>query len=73
MTAHAGEHSDYGLLTIVNQEDGISALQAKNSRGQWVSADPIPGAFVCNIGDMLKVLFQPTLLSANLGTGSDLS
>ncbi|KAK9819032.1 hypothetical protein WJX74_007795 [Apatococcus lobatus] len=60
-----GEHSDYGLLTIVNQEDGISALQAKNSKGQWVSADPIPGAFVCNIGDMLKVwsngLFQPTV------------
>lgn len=39
----------------MNQEDGISALQAKNSKGEWVSADPIPGAFVCNIGDMLKV------------------
>ena len=56
---NAGEHSDYGLLTIVNQEDGISALQAKNSQGKWVSADPIPGAFVCNIGDMLKASFWP--------------
>ena len=30
-------------------------LQVKNQQGQWISADPIPGTFVCNIGDMLKV------------------
>ena len=30
-------------------------LQVKNQQGQWIKADPIPGTFVCNIGDMLKV------------------
>ena len=40
-------------------------LQVKNAEGQWVTAYPVPGAFVCNIGDMLKVwsngLYQPTM------------
>ncbi|BBN08381.1 protein MpDOXC26 [Marchantia polymorpha subsp. ruderalis] len=50
-----GEHTDYGLLTLVNQDDGIRALQVKNEDGDWIWADPIPGTFVVNIGDMLKV------------------
>eukprot|EP00878_Enallax_costatus_P011631 GHUV01012140.1.p1 GENE.GHUV01012140.1~~GHUV01012140.1.p1 ORF type:complete len:236 (+),score=55.96 GHUV01012140.1:458-1165(+) len=60
-----GEHTDYGLLTLVNQDPGITALQVKNAEGQWVDAPPVPGTFVCNIGDMFKVitngLYQPTL------------
>ncbi|KAK9804233.1 hypothetical protein WJX72_002642 [[Myrmecia] bisecta] len=59
-----GEHTDYGLLTLVNQEDHVTALQVKNARGEWIPATPIPGTFVCNIGDMLKVwsngLYKPT-------------
>ncbi|KAM7264174.1 hypothetical protein ACFE04_001857 [Oxalis oulophora] len=51
-----GAHTDYGLLTLVNQDDGITALQVRNLSGEWVSAPPIPGTFVCNIGDMLKIL-----------------
>ena len=46
-----GEHTDYGLLTILKQDD-TGGLQVK-SRGQWIPAPPIPGAFLCNIGDML--------------------
>ena len=30
-------------------------MQVKNAGGQWVSAKPIPGTLVCNIGDMLRV------------------
>jgi isopenicillin N synthase-like dioxygenase len=45
-----GEHTDYGLLTILLQEAG--GLEVK-SRSRWVPAPPIAGAFVCNIGDML--------------------
>lgn len=30
-------------------------MQVKNAAGQWVSAEPIPGTLVCNIGDMLRV------------------
>lgn len=51
-----GAHTDYGLLTLVNQDDDKTALQVRNIEGEWISAAPIPGTFVCNIGDMLKIL-----------------
>ncbi|KAG0473964.1 hypothetical protein HPP92_015821 [Vanilla planifolia] len=58
-------HTDYGLLTLVNQDDDVHALQVRNRAGEWICAVPIPGTFVCNIGDMLKVwsngLYEPTL------------
>ncbi|KAK3412094.1 hypothetical protein EUGRSUZ_I00885 [Eucalyptus grandis] len=50
-----GAHTDYGLLTLLNQDDDITALQVKNLSGEWISAVPVPGTFVCNIGDMLKI------------------
>ena len=46
-----GAHTDYGLLTILKQ-DQTGGLQVKSKTG-WVDAEPIPGSFVCNIGDML--------------------
>lgn len=49
-----GEHTDYGLLTILKQDDN-GGLQVE-SRGTWVDVDPVAGTFVCNIGDMLDRL-----------------
>ena len=49
-----GEHTDYGLLTILRQ-DATGGLQVK-SRSRWIDAPPIPGSFLCNIGDMLERL-----------------
>ena len=49
-----GEHTDYGVLTILRQDD-VGGLQVK-SRGEWIDAPPVPGSFVCNIGDMLDRL-----------------
>jgi isopenicillin N synthase-like dioxygenase len=49
-----GEHTDYGLLTILRQDD-IGGLQVK-SRSRWIDAPPISGSFLCNIGDMLERL-----------------
>ncbi|KAF1043669.1 isopenicillin N synthase family dioxygenase [Xylophilus sp.] len=46
-----GEHTDYGLLTLLLQDDG-GGLQVK-TRGGWIEAPPVPGTFVINIGDML--------------------
>jgi isopenicillin N synthase-like dioxygenase len=46
-----GEHSDYGVLTILKQ-DQAGGLQVK-SQSRWIDAPPIPNSFVCNIGDML--------------------
>jgi isopenicillin N synthase-like dioxygenase len=46
-----GEHTDYGLLTILLQDD-TGGLEVR-SRSRWIPAPPVPGSFVCNIGDML--------------------
>jgi isopenicillin N synthase-like dioxygenase len=46
-----GEHTDYGLLTILLQ-DASGGLEVRSPRG-WLAAPPIPDSFVCNIGDML--------------------
>ena len=46
-----GEHTDYGLLTILKQDD-TGGLEVKSGHG-WIPAPPIRGAFLCNIGDML--------------------
>ncbi|MBI1816269.1 MAG: isopenicillin N synthase family oxygenase [Deltaproteobacteria bacterium] len=46
-----GEHSDYGVLTILKQ-DNAGGLQVK-SQSRWIDAPPVPGSLVCNIGDML--------------------
>lgn len=46
-----GEHTDYGVLTILKQDDS-GGLQIKSKSG-WIAAPPVPGSFVCNIGDML--------------------
>jgi isopenicillin N synthase-like dioxygenase len=49
-----GEHTDYGLLTLLAQDDA-GGLQVKTQRG-WIEAPPIAGTMVCNIGDMLDRL-----------------
>jgi isopenicillin N synthase-like dioxygenase len=47
-----GEHTDYGVLTILKQDD-CGGLQIK-TQDRWIEAPTIPNAFVCNIGDMLE-------------------
>ena len=49
-----GEHTDYGLLTLLAQDDS-GGLQVATPEG-WIAAPPLPGTFVCNIGDMLDRL-----------------
>lgn len=46
-----GEHTDYGVLTILKQDD-CGGLQVKTGSG-WIEAPPLADSFVCNIGDML--------------------
>jgi len=46
-----GEHTDYGLLTILKQDD-TGGLEVK-SQARWIPAPPVAGTFLCNIGDML--------------------
>jgi isopenicillin N synthase-like dioxygenase len=49
-----GEHTDYGLLTLLAQDDR-GGLQVK-APGGWVDVAPLAGSLVCNIGDMLERL-----------------
>ncbi len=56
-----GEHTDYGLLTILRQ-DLSGGLQIK-IKSDWIDAPPVPNAFVCNIGDMLDRLTGGLYLS----------
>ena len=47
-----GEHTDYGLLTILHQDDA-GGLEVRGPAG-WSAVPPVPGSFVCNVGDMLE-------------------
>jgi len=58
-----GEHTDYGLLTLLAQDDN-GGLQIKAREGTWFDAPPIPGTLVCNIGDMLDRLTRGVYRSA---------
>ena len=49
----AGEHTDYGTLTILKGEDVPGGLQVKLRNGGWADVHPAPDAFICNIGDLM--------------------
>jgi isopenicillin N synthase-like dioxygenase len=50
-----GEHTDYGLLTLLAQDD-LGGLEVRDLHGRWTSVDADRGVIVCNIGDMLERL-----------------
>ncbi len=51
-TIGCGTHSDYGCLTILNQDDK-GGLIVRARSGGWIEVPPLPGAFVVNIGDQM--------------------
>jgi isopenicillin N synthase-like dioxygenase len=56
-----GTHTDYGLLTILKQDDcgGLEVYSKK----EWLAVPPMPDTLVCNIGDMLDYLTGGRYLS----------
>ncbi|XP_050230654.1 protein DOWNY MILDEW RESISTANCE 6-like [Mercurialis annua] len=50
-----GRHKDGGALTVLAQDD-VGGLQiALRSNGDWIPVNPIPNAFIINIGNCLQV------------------
>lgn len=49
-----GAHTDWGAVTILMQDD-TGGLEVQAASGEWLYADPLPGAFVVNIGDMMPI------------------
>ncbi|XP_013379800.1 UPF0676 protein C1494.01 isoform X2 [Lingula anatina] len=48
-----GEHSDYGSITILFQDD-IGGLEVQRVDGMYVPAPPIPGTVLVNVGDLMQ-------------------
>jgi isopenicillin N synthase-like dioxygenase len=57
-----GEHTDYGLLTLLYQDE-VGGLQVKYE-SEWIDVPYVPGSFVVNVGDMLERLTSGRYTSA---------
>jgi isopenicillin N synthase-like dioxygenase len=49
-----GAHTDYGCVTLLLTDPTPGALQVQLKDGTWLPADPVRGAFVVNVGDMIE-------------------
>jgi isopenicillin N synthase-like dioxygenase len=48
----AAPHTDYGILTLLAQDDA-GGLEVRARDGGWIPVEPMPGTLICNIGDAL--------------------
>lgn len=49
----AGEHSDYGAITLLFQDD-VGGLEVRRSDDQWIEAPCIPNTILVNTGDLMQ-------------------
>jgi isopenicillin N synthase-like dioxygenase len=57
-----GAHRDAGVLTLLLAEPGTRGLEVRGPSGatgigygEWIDVDPLPGAFIVNIGELLEL------------------
>ncbi|XP_061170418.1 uncharacterized protein LOC133179710 [Saccostrea echinata] len=51
--ARCGEHSDYGTITFLFQDD-MPGLEAKSPSDEYLPVPPVEGTIVMNVGDMMQ-------------------
>jgi isopenicillin N synthase-like dioxygenase len=49
----SGPHTDHGIVTILWQ-DSLGGLEVMGKDGKWMSAPPVKGSFVINVGELMK-------------------
>jgi isopenicillin N synthase-like dioxygenase len=49
-----GPHTDYGSVTLLFPDPSLGSLKLLTKKGQWVKADPIPGTFLVNVGNVVE-------------------
>ena len=49
----AGEHSDYGSLTMLKSDPEVPGLEIRLPSGDWAAAPLVENAFIVNIGDLM--------------------
>ncbi|KAL3826117.1 hypothetical protein ACJIZ3_022146 [Penstemon smallii] len=55
LTLGLSPHSDPGGMTLLFPDENVSGLQVRRG-DNWITVNPIPNAFIVNIGDQLQVL-----------------
>ncbi|KAL0344457.1 UNVERIFIED_CONTAM: putative 2-oxoglutarate-dependent dioxygenase [Sesamum radiatum] len=55
LTLGLSPHSDPGGLTLLLPDENVSGLQVRH-RHRWLTINPIPNAFIVNLGDQLQVV-----------------
>jgi isopenicillin N synthase-like dioxygenase len=58
-----GSHADYGFVTLLLQ-DAVGGLEVlPPGASEWISVEPLPGALVVNLGEMLEVATEGYLVA----------
>lgn len=56
LTLGVAAHSDPGGMTMLLVDDHVRGLQVRSPDGQWITVEPVPDAFIVNVGDQIQVL-----------------
>jgi len=55
LTLGLSSHSDPGGITLLLVDENVKGTQVRKEN-TWVTVQPIPGAFVVNVGDQIQVI-----------------